>query len=164
MTKSSMTLDGVTFENGSSSTGATYVESVKSELTIRNSLLTKFNRTAITSSNSEDTLTIENCQFKEGGSMDIYGGAISVDDAPLIIKNTTFQDTYANYGGAVYVQSNTGNAKTTIIEDSKFEACRAHRGGAIYSSDILLSAKNISFSNNSVFQDSDILEESNQDE
>jgi hypothetical protein len=79
--------------------------------------------------NSGTSASIQSCNFSGNGAG--YGGAVSDYNAPLTILNSAFtNNSAANQGGALYLQSNGVNANITASTFSGNTAGDA--GGAIY--------------------------------
>lgn len=76
--------------------------------------------------NADCNLTIEDCTFQNCIS-EGNGGAISVHNGNLVIKNCIFNDGSADSGGTIY---NYGGS--ILVENCIFNTNFANRGGAIY--------------------------------
>ena len=74
---------------------------------------------------------IQNCIFKANNATQ-FGGAVYVGKVvELTIQKSTFENSFAYNGGAVYNLGTTG-AEVKIIEDTFIKNIATHNGGAVY--------------------------------
>lgn len=118
-------------------------------------------------------LIIENCEFFDNTSWDL-GGAI-YNEANLTIKNSKFMENRAEYGGAIFMDSDSMlslsgsvfesnfaefeggaiyNKSKLSVYDCLFRKNAAYKGGAIYN-ELILNVRDSEFTGNIAGDDND---------
>ena len=109
----------------------------------------------------ESNITIENCDFTSNQAQN-EGGAIWANVEKLIIRNSLFNETSADKGGAVFLYNGT-----LSVEKSIFINNIATSGSAIYANDFSAGESNINYnifesnSNSVIFSNNDLNTEFN---
>ena len=161
-TKSSIKFENCTVDHSTIVSGnAACIESNNSSLDIKDSVFRNFNSTAIFASNSIiPRINIENCLFENGGTHDLEGGAIYIENTSSIkldfdksffqirIKNVKFSAVHGKLGGGVYLLGSGFNDVTVNIKDSTFTDCLAKSGSAVYAKNVQILVSNCIFEEN----------------
>lgn len=127
----SVTLDGLTFADGSSDSGGAILVRDDENLTVQNSTFTGNTASdtggAIFAEQDLAVVRILNSTFA-GNSADGSGGAITVDGGNLDIQHSQFTSNTSDYGGVLFA----AHTQTVLINTTNFsENTAAANGGAI---------------------------------
>ena len=142
-----LTVDGITFQNGNATFGGAIFNNTGGTLTITNSTFSGNSASfgGAIFNNTSGTLTISTSTFS-GNSATLDGGAIfNNTSGTLTISTSTFSGNSASFGGAIL----NGNGGTLTISTSTFSGNSATLGGGIVNFDGTLTISNSTFSGNS---------------
>jgi predicted outer membrane repeat protein len=135
---SKITILSSTFYNSTSIDSGSMLYARGSNITISSSYFNQFYNTAIVGT-SLKSLRVTDSEFKNGRGLN--GGAIGCMRCDVFeIKNTVFEDSSSQSGGAVNAMSDrdTSNTASLYVSNSRFERNKAQAGGAIYADNISL--------------------------
>ena len=145
----SLTLDGLTLENGSAPNGGAIYDNSGGTLAVTNSTFSGNTAGSGTATGdggaiySAGTLTVSNSTFSHNGSSFGDGGAI-YSTGTLTVTNSTFSgNSPSSYGGAIY-----NHAGTLTVTQSTLTGNSAAIGGALYNHAGTLTVISSTFSGN----------------
>ncbi|HTF90956.1 MAG TPA: right-handed parallel beta-helix repeat-containing protein [Planctomycetota bacterium] len=129
-----VTIEGISFVNGFSSSAGGAILGTGAHLTLRNcvfSLCTGKGGGAIRNTNGY--LRVEGCQFQGNSAPDPFagsGGALSVSHCELYVRDCVFANNYGFFGGAFSADQNSLSSYPSVFTHCQFFENQSNWGGA----------------------------------